>query len=542
MVATTRGKLRIATGLGGAPALSPIEPIEDDVHSLHVTDVDADGRLDMVCVAPGERMNLRLRLGRGDGTFGPWRIATVDNLRDVFPTRLPGGAPALATIEGPNRRVGVHRLDADGERATLMWWAFGDAGATRTPPFAVGDVDQDGDQDLVLFPRDAAQMVLYEWRDDTFVRRTLPSLAGVESVAIGDVDKDGKADLVVASAEEDVVAWRPGSQPLDRFPEQLRCVDKPVAVAVDPKGGVLALGRDKRRDAHLYRLAPLAEPTLLVELGRLPSDPARLLAADVGDRDGLEVAFVVPGEGLRTVTLGGGKQAEETVAGFTRKMEDGALLLSRHDGSPALVAVRERFVRRFRFDAQGQVRVLAQDNGPDGAQELTLACELGDGRWLYYDKKSDKLLRTTPGEPVATFEVPSLGFTHLIAHEGSALLLGPRGVLRVPFGPGPALRQVATHEPPTERTFYWHGRSGDFDGDGTTDLVVVDRRLPGVQIVAGVPDGLARALAVPVFETPPSESPDSEPRELATGDLDGDGLCDFALIAHDRILVYPQDK
>jgi hypothetical protein len=138
--------------------------------------------------------------------------------------------------------------------------------------------------------------------------------------------------------------------------------------------------------------------------------------------------------------------------------------------------------------------------------------------------------------------MPALGFTHLVAHGDSALLLSPRGLLRVPFGPGPSLALVATHEPPTERTWYWHGEKGDFDADGTADLVVVDRNLPGVQILAGTPDGLARALAVPVFETPPSQNPDSEPRELATGDLDADGRTDIVLIAHDRILIYPQDK
>ncbi|HIE70301.1 MAG TPA: VCBS repeat-containing protein, partial [Planctomycetes bacterium] len=123
-----------------------------------------------------------------------------------------------------------------------------------------------------------------------------------------------------------------------------------------------------------------------------------------------------------------------------------------------------------------------------------------------------------------------------------ALLIGARGVLRVAFTTGASLKPVATHEPPTERTYYWIGRSGDFDGDGIPDLAMIDRRLPGLQILAGSKTGIRRALAMPVFETRPSESPDNEPRALATGDLDGDGRCDLVLIAHDRILIYLQDK
>ena len=93
-------------------------------------------------------------------------------------------------------------------------------------------------------------------QDGTFVMRTLPTLAGVASVAIGDVDKDGVADLVLASPEEEAVSWKSGALPLDQFPSQLACADKPVAVAVDPNGGVLVLARSEKRDAHLDRVAP----------------------------------------------------------------------------------------------------------------------------------------------------------------------------------------------------------------------------------------------------------------------------------------------
>ena len=43
-------------------------------------------------------------------------------------------------------------------------------------------------------------------------------------------------------------------------------------------------------------------------------------------------------------------------------------------------------------------------------------------------------------------------------------------------------------------------------------------------------------------EAPPSGEPADEPRELAIGDLDGDGRDDLALIAHDRVLIYRQEK
>ena len=545
LVAPGRNRLRWVTRLATTPELSAIEPVEENAHSFHVLDVDGDGHRDFVCCVSGNALNLRLRRGRGDGTFGPWRIAGVDNLLHVFPAKLANGATALATIEGPHRRVALQTYADHGGEAALEWWAFGEGAPQKAPPMAIGDVDGDGDDDVVVVQPERARLAVFEWQGDTFVPRTVPTLAGVASIAIGDVDRDGRQDLVLASPEEEVLAWKSGAEPLDAFPQQMACADKPIAVGVHPAGGVLVLARTDKRDAHVDRAIPGGEPQRLVELGRLPADPARLLVGDFGAAAGVEVAFVVPSEGLRTITLGEDTKKVgkgEGTAGFTKKLDDGALAVCRHEGDVALLAVRERFVRRFRVDADGQLHVLTQDNGPDGLTELSLAAELPGGGMLYLDKKNDKLVRAMPGAMPVAIAVPAFDFGQLAAHGDAALLLSPRGLLRVPFGSGPSLRSVAVHEPPTDRTWYWTGESGDFDHDGVADLLVIDRHLPGLQLLASADGRLERALAIPVFETPPSEAPDSEPRELATGDLDGDGRTDFVLIAHDRVLIYLQQK
>jgi len=556
LVAVSRSGMRWVTDLAGTPVLSRIEPIEDNSHSFHVADFDGDSLVDMLYVVPTSTMNLRLRRGRGDGTFGPWRIASIESLRHIFPATLPDGSTGLATIEGSNRRITLQKFANTGGRAQLDWWALPEASGNKALPFAIGDIDGDGDEDLVMAQGNRAELLFFEWTGDTFVMRTLPSLAGVSSLDIGDIDGDGKLDLLLASPEEDTLAWKPGTAPLDAFPVQMPCNDKPVAAAIDPDGGVIVLARTDRRQGHLDRTMPNGEPEKLADLGRVPADPSRLLLADVGDADGTEVAFVVPGEGLRILTIDKGakdtaeakdaaktKSAPKTkAAGFTKKMDDGALLLCDYEGQPALMVVRNRFVRRFRVDAEGQLRVLAQDNGPAGTAELTLAAELHDGSRVYLDKKANKLIRISEDSAPMSLDIPPLPFTHVAAHGNAALLLGPRGVLRVPFGTGPSLQTIATHEPPTERTHYWHGYTADFDTDGQYDVVLMDGRLPGIQILAGDETGLRRALAIPVYEAPPSDESHPEPRDMRIGDINGDGRADIVLLAFDRILVYLQEE
>ncbi|MBM3973736.1 MAG: VCBS repeat-containing protein [Planctomycetes bacterium] len=549
LVVANGSQLRWLTQLGGEPKLSPVEPLDENTRDLQLADLDGDGALDLAAMTGGGKgaaMNLRLRRGRGDGSFGAWAIAGVEDLRHVFEAQLADGKPALGTIAGAAQRLTLHGWRDDAEQAALAWWPIGENPGGKALPAAVGDLDGDGDVDLVLARPDRAQLLVHEWRDGTFVVRTLPTLAGVASLAIGDVDGDGTNDLVLASPEEDAVGFCPGSAPLDRFPERLPCLDKPVAVAVAPGGGVLAIARNDKRDGQLLQLAPGKEPQKLADLGRLPADPTRLLVGDFGDADGREAAFVVPGDGLRTLTLGAarkdGKNAD--AAGFTKKAEEGAVLASTVDGAPALLAARDRFVRAFRLGADGGVRILAQDNGPDGLAEISLCADApadaSKAVRLYYDRKTNKLLRVVAGGAPQTVETPPFDFTQLLPHEGGALLLGPRGVLRVPFARGAGLRPLASHEAPLETSAYELARPGDFDHDGAPDVAIVDRDVPGLQIVAGGPQGLQRALAIPVFETPPRSQPGPEPRELAIGDLDGDGRQDFALIVHDRLLLYLQ--
>lgn len=546
VVVATREGLRVVRQLDRGGMVAPPIPVEEGSRSLEVMDLDGDRRLDVVLVTPAERMALRVKFGRGDGSFGPWVILGAENLRTAFAGTGAGGRPTLATIEGPHRRVAEYILDPRSERGALLFTAL-PGGGRDAPPFAHGDVDGDGDPDLVLADRERASLTVLLEENGDFVVRSFPTLAGVSCLALGDLDGDGRNDLVLTSPDEDALAWKSGAKPLDAFPERLPCTNKPVAVAVHG-GRAVVLTRDDKRKARVDAVPAPGKggaAALLLQIDRLAADPARLVLGEFDDLPGVDLVFVVPGEGLRAFRgsadgLFTPLDQSGEAAGFTRRMEDGALAAS-PDGK-AVFVVRDRFARTFRFDAEGRPAILAQDNGPEGAAALNLGTTLGDGTRLYVDRKGGKLHRLAKDTPPASLDLPPIEFGYLLAHQGGALLLGAKGVLRVPFTQGPGLRMVRSHEPPTDKTQYFHGIAADLDGDGTKELVLVDAHLSGLQVLVAQAGKLERALAFPVFERPAEEERESEPRELVSGDFNGDGLADLAVLCHDRVLVYVSER
>ena len=108
LIAYADGKMRTILQVGDKPRMTPLEPTEKSLAALNLIDLDGDGNLDLTCVVPGSDLNMRMRLGNGDGTFGAWRIARMDSLRAAFEARLADGTPALATIGGSmSTRIGA---------------------------------------------------------------------------------------------------------------------------------------------------------------------------------------------------------------------------------------------------------------------------------------------------------------------------------------------------------------------------------------------------------------------------------------------------
>ena len=437
-IVLTRDGLRSVTRITGKTEVTRAEPLfSPRLQSLHLLDVDGDGHLDVTVCAYAERNQVQVKLGRGDGRFGPWIVLDTPQLLTLFPGTGEDGA-RLAAVHVKPRRVVEYRLESGDDVTTPGMLLTALPKPTRgSRPFAHGDLDGDGDADLVVADPERARLTVLREAGGAFAVEHVPTLAGVQSLAMGDLDGDGKADLVLASLEEETLSWVPGSGPLDEFPKPLATLPKiddkpaiPLAVTI-LEGAALALLRNKNNKGGLYRVTAQGEVTSLAEIAKLRRAPSRLLCADLDGRHGPDVAYVAPGTGLQVLFAkedgSYAPPAETAGGGFTKSMEDGALSLTGSGADRALLVVRARYARRFRFTADGQIRILSQDNGPEGSPSMTMGTELQDGTRLFLDRRNNRLYRVPADAPEASIDLPAIAPTHLLAHGPDALVLGQQG-------------------------------------------------------------------------------------------------------------------
>jgi autotransporter-associated beta strand protein len=178
--------------------------------SVAVGDFNGDGIPDLavgIFANDGHNAYVNLLLGNGDGTF-----------RNIAPIALPYGSYPLSVAVGHFQDPNILDL-AVTTYDHKVYVVLGNGDGTFQMPVAynvgaypnslvVGDLNGDGNQDLVLVNRESRTVsILYGNGDGTFqdaVNVDFPGYNAVSAAALADVSHDGKLDLVVA-------IWSPGA-------------------------------------------------------------------------------------------------------------------------------------------------------------------------------------------------------------------------------------------------------------------------------------------------------------------------------------------
>jgi FG-GAP-like repeat len=559
-----------------------------------VADVNGDGRKDLVYVAgEGQERTLCARLQDDSGRLGPELQFEVDPPRSVSYADLDGHkGREILTIDNQTGRLKILQMDpakkGDDEPAgRLVQTGFGrQESGDRTRDVALGDIDGDGLADLVVTDPEGAGVFVFRQHKGEGLDpgQTFPSFAGVAQVRIADLDGDKANEVVVLSTKERAIGISRFQNGRLTFPETVPLGDdEPLLLEIadingDKKPEILYISRVRASGGNtqyvLHALERAEKKWRPFAFGSgkrtdLPLDlqgtPTQLLRLET-NRDGRPNFLLFQEESdrgpLLLSTAADGKIAPVPVEDSPRlgTARPGAVFLTQ-DAAPTLLVAQENFARKLQRAKDSGWRVVDQYNASEPSAKIVGAAMIDlDGkpgreivlvdtgiRKIRVLRKEGDVFRPWKEIELGSFPYESIRVADLNGDGREDLLLIGRGRFAVLYAGKmlPTLNELGTFESKLAKTYFSDVVAGDLNGDGRTDLALIDTQSHFIEILRlDAEHRPHHALQFKVFEEKSfSEGREggTEPREGVIADVTGDGKADLILLSHDRVLVYPQD-
>lgn len=561
----------------------------DKLGLAQIADLDGDGRLDL-CYLAGEGLNrvLGARLQQASGQLGPEYIFDLERPRAVS-LRDVDGKPGYEILTVDSRTGRIKLLNVEQKKLgdhelpeRLIQYGFGKQGSGKDRDIAVGDFDGDKLSDLIVTDPDASRVLFFKQNKGQGLEMgtPFPSLTGTDQIRAADLDGDGVSELVVHSQAEKTLGVSRFADGRMTFPHSIPTESDAAAIEMvdldgDGKVEVMFIAKTKKDRSSEYSLQAMKrsekDDWQPVKFGDktaitldLKGNPERLLLADViGDERPEFLIFQgskppqlfslnpdgIPGE----IPTGGNLGVGAVGAG--------AVSVCSLGGKKGLLVTSENFARHMVLSPQKRWEVQDQFNITESNSKIVAGTVVdlngeGDPEIALVDAGLRKLriLRRIDGSyqpwkeiDIGDFQLKSLKVADLNGDKHDDLVLFGADKFAVLFATGqsPALKELAAFESQLDKVYPTDVVAGDLNGDGHVDLALTDIRSHFIEIIQYRPTtGLQHALYFRIYEQKSfanEEVKDAEPREALVADVTGDGLADLILLAHDRLLVYPQD-
>lgn len=559
-------------------------------------DLNGDDKCDLIAVTDDADRPIHVRLGQQTNQLGPQMRLFIERPLALELSDIDGKKGAeVVTIDAVSRRLVCYEFIADesqDEDWPVLFYPLTAGKDSDKRDLVIGDIDGDGLSDVVLSEPGAAELVWYKQIAGVGLAEPerFPALAGTDTLSITDIDDDGRNEIGVLSVQEKVIGISRFEEGRLSFPQAIDIPGEPLAMEltdVDADGAIDCIyiarsQKDTRSFGVIYDVAQAnrtdVNSVMEVELKRLVANPQGIKAVDV-DQDGLKDVLVFIRYELPILIRQTEKRTFEVVdsPGAQTSLIKEAMVrstaVSDIDGRAGdeLLVAQNNFARSMVL-SDGSWTVIDQYNAKSaenrisavavvhlkGSPTETPAILLLDGykgRLQILSAGDDKTYRFDKELDVGTWNAAA-GIKMMLASLTGAtetdivLFDSEKFAIVVPPGAGtlqPGLEQKLSYETKIKDGSYGNFTTGDINGDGLVDIIMVEYKHNHIEILAL--DSTCRAIPAMRFkifedksyrEMRPRQTA-VEPRQLKVADVTGDGKADLVTVIHDRIIVYPQD-
>ncbi|MGI6088350.1 MAG: FG-GAP repeat domain-containing protein [Kiritimatiellia bacterium] len=542
----------------------PITPPE--AWNVETADFTGDGLIDLMIFMADTPTLFRLRPGLGGRQFGPECILPIAPARRLKTMQGMANDPArIAGIIPSGRGLRLYKIQPTPSASFLeqdeilpVRIPLRGVNPRLTTAWAVGDFNRDGHSDCCVAAPEAGQIHIYIGNASGLSAEPLccNTPAGASAISLTD-----SGDLFVFSAVEKIAALHACNR-LDAFPRILPppSPEPLIAAALPDRPEAVWICRDTTTRTAGMTFQPLAESPERTEQTpythpiNLPNDPDAIRVWPLGNR-ALGIMLFIPYSPPAFYVLStAGELVEVKSASFN--FSGTALRPGMHDAqNGSMLLALNKIARKFTWeDDTWQPRL--QFGSDDGNAELYAATffrKTPDATGaLFFDRHANDLLwfatgtdqprrihiGATPIQPIGLHPLRAGGTGEC---DSGLLMITDREIYVCHDTPAAfQIEHDAEYASPAEEPNLANAHLIQLGQPPRPLIAITDTRNRSLEIIERTPHGLTGRLAFTVFEDPgfASRHGGTEPREVASGDFNGDGVGDLALLVHDKLLIY----